>query len=566
MAYTSDGDFSFLDLRRPAFDLTDRGVGGRATPGPTDAYLYTERGVYRPGETVETTAMLRDRVGAAATAPLTLIATRPDGVEVSRTTVAGASLAAGTSVWALPLNDRAPHGRWQIAAYIDPKADPVGRVQFDVADFVPQNLKVALTAEEKILHPNSDLHIRAESRFLYGAPAAGLSGEGEARIVTDTNPFPDYAQYQFGRMDDTFSDVVVLLDVPNADASGVSEVTGSIGDIADTTLPLKVIAKVSIHEPGGRTTDKTVEIPLRTRDAMIGLRPDFDGGSVAENAKAGFEAIALDATGKRIALGNVTYSWVHEVTTYQWYQDNGEWKYQAITRDRLITSGTMDISANAPAKLAQSMPWGSYRLTLTDPKTGASTSYRFYSGWAASAAGDRPDRIPVAANKPSYTPGETAHISIKPTASGKALVVVAGDRIFSSELIDAPESGASVDITVSADWGAGAYVLVTDYRPLNDATGREPVRAIGLAWLGVDNSARTLTALIGGPNKITPRQHIVIPVTVKGLDSGEDAYITLAAVDEGHTCNSPITNRRTRRITISASVALASACMTITAD
>jgi len=533
MAYTNGGDFSFLDLRRPAFDLTDRGVGGRATPGPVDAYLYTERGVYRPGETVETTAMLRDRVGAAVNAPLTLIATRPDGVEVSRTTVAGASLAVGSTVWALPLNARAPHGRWQIAAYVDPKADPVGRVQFDVADFVPQRLKVTLTAQEKIVHPNSDFHIRAESRFLYGAPAAGLSGEGEARIAADPKPFADYAHYQFGRMDDSFSDVIVTLDVSDADASGVTNVTGTIGDIADTTLPLKVSARVSIHEPGGRTTDKTVDIPLRTRDAMIGLRPDFDGDSVGENAKAGFEAIALDAAGKRIALNNVTYSWVRVDTTYQWYQDNGQWKYQAITRDRLITSGTMNLSASAPAKFSQSMPWGEYRLTLSDPKSGATTSYNFYSGWAASAAGDRPDRIPVAADKPAYAPGQTARVSIKPTASGKALVVVAGDRIFSSQLIDAPESGTTISIPVSADWGAGAYVLVTDYRPLNDATGREPVRAIGVAWLGVDNSARTLTALIGGPNKITPRQHIVIPVTVKGLDSGEDAYLTLAAVDEG---------------------------------
>lgn len=533
MAYGSGGDFSFLDLRRPAFDLTDRGVGGRASPGPIDAFLYTERGVYRPGETVQLTALLRDRVGAAVTAPLTLVATRPDGVEVSRTTVPGASLAAGSAVWSLALNNRSPHGRWQIAAYIDPKADPVGRVQFDVADFVPQRLKVTLTPEEKILHPNSDLHVRSESRFLYGAPGSGLTGEGEARITTDPKPFEEFSAYQFGRVDDSFSDVQVSLTVPSADAQGVSEVTGSIGDVADTTLPLKAIVKVSIYEPGGRTTDKTVEIPLRTRNAMIGLRPDFDGDSVAENAKAGFEAIAVDANGKRIALDNLNYSWVREDTNYQWYQENGEWKYQAITRDRLITSGTMNIAANAPAKLAQSMPWGTYRLTLTDPKTGASSSYRFYSGWAASAAGDRPDRIPVAANKPAYKPGDIAHVSIKPTASGKALVVVAGDRVFSSQLINAPESGTSVDIRVSDDWGAGAYVLVTDYRPLNDATGREPVRAIGVAWLGVDNSARTLTTLIGGPNKITPRQRINIPVTVKGLDYGESAYLTLAAVDEG---------------------------------
>jgi uncharacterized protein YfaS (alpha-2-macroglobulin family) len=61
MAYGAGGDFSFLDLRRPAFDLTDRGVGGRPAPGAIDAYLYTERGVYRPGETVHAVAALRNR-------------------------------------------------------------------------------------------------------------------------------------------------------------------------------------------------------------------------------------------------------------------------------------------------------------------------------------------------------------------------------------------------------------------------------------------------------------------------------------------------------------------------
>ena len=533
MAYGANGDFSFLDLRRPAFDLTDRGVGGRASPGPVDAYLYTERGVYRPGERVHAIAMLRDRIGASVSAPMTLVETRPDGVEVARTTVPSASLAAGTAAWDFDLNARAPHGRWQIAAYIDPKADPVGRVQFDVADFVPQRLKVTLTPEEKVLHPGADMHVRIESRFLYGAPASGLSGEGEARITADDNPYPQFKTYQFGRVDDSFSDVIVALDVPETDASGVTTASGSIGEIADTTLPLKAHIKISLHEPGGRTTDKTADVPLATHDVAIGIRPDFDGGSVAENAKAGFEAIAVDQTGKRIALSGLTYSWVREDTTFQWYQDNGEWKYQSNTRDRLITSGTLDIAANAPAKLSQAMPWGTYRLTIVDPKSGAASSFRFYSGWAASAAGDRPDRIPVAADRPSYKPGDVARVTLKPAADGQALVVVAGDKVFSSQVINAPASGASLDIPVSADWGAGAYVLVTDYRPLDKATGREPVRSIGVAWLGVDNSARTLAITIGGPKMIRPRQHMVIPVSVKGLGSGESAYLTLAAVDEG---------------------------------
>ncbi|HEY0302883.1 MAG TPA: MG2 domain-containing protein, partial [Rhizomicrobium sp.] len=533
MAYGSGGDFSFLDLRRAAFDLTDRGVGGREVSGPVDAYVYTERGVYRPGETVQSTTMLRDRLAAGVTAPLTLVATRPDGLEVSRVTIPGDKLLAGAGTWGLKLSNRAPHGRWQIAAYIDPKADPVGRVQFDVADFVPQRLKVTLTPETKVVHTGEEIRIKAESRFLYGAPASGLSGEGTAKITRDYNPYPLFKEYQFGRADDHFQDVDVQMTVPETDALGVTTATGAIGDLADTTLPLKAAVTISIHEPGGRTTDKSVEIPVRNHDVLIGIRADFDYGSVAENARAGFEAIAINGDGKRIALGNLTYSWVREDTTYQWYQQDGSWKYQAVTRDRLITSGKISIGAGAPAKLAQNLPYGSYRLTITDPASGTASSSRFYSGWAASSEGDRPDRIPVAADKPSYKAGETAHINIKPTANGKALVVVAGDRVFSSQLIDAPASGTSVNIPVSADWGPGAYVLVTDYRPLNESTGHEPVRAIGLAWLQVDNSGRTITPVIGGPQKVLPRQKIVIPVTLKGLADGEDAYLTLAAVDEG---------------------------------
>ena len=532
MAYGREGDFSFLDLRRSAFDLTDRGVGGRASPGPVDAYLYTERGIYRPGEAVYATAMLRDRVGAAVTAPLTLVAQRPDGLEVGRITVAGDKLSAGSAQWTLPLSQSAPHGRWQIAAYIDPKAPAVGRVQFDVADFVPQRLKVTLSALDKSIKPGGDFRVRADSQFLYGAPASNLGGDGEATISADANPYPQFRGFQFGRVDDSFAETKVSLTVPNTDAAGITTVTGNTGALADTTLPLKAAVRISIHEPGGRTTDRSIDIPIRAHDVAIGIRPVFEGGSVPENARAGFEAIALDAEGKRIALSGLTFSWVREDTTYQWFQTNGEWRYQPTTRDRLITSGGLSIAGNASARLDQALPYGTYRLTVTDPKSGAASSVRFYSGWSASSAGDRPDRIPVAADKPSYAPGSVARVRIKPDASGKALVVVAGDRVFSSRLIEAPASGATVDIPVSAEWGAGAYVLVTAYRPLGSVRGREPVRSIGLAWLGVDNAPRTLNIAIGGGEKIRPRQRVTLPVTIKGLGS-EEAFVTLAAVDEG---------------------------------
>ena len=81
------GEYAFLDLTSSAFDLTDRGVKGREAPGPLDGFLYTERGVYRPGEDVHLAAIVRDKAGKAASLPVTVIVTRPDGVEHRRFTL-----------------------------------------------------------------------------------------------------------------------------------------------------------------------------------------------------------------------------------------------------------------------------------------------------------------------------------------------------------------------------------------------------------------------------------------------------------------------------------------------
>ncbi len=136
-------------------------------------------------------------------------------------------------------------------------------MQFDVADFVPQKLKVTLTPETPVVHTGEDIKIKVESRFLYGAPASGLSGEGTAKIVRDYHPYPEFDQYSFGRADDSWSDVDVQMSVPETDAAGVTEATGSGRRSrryhAHRSRPTPVT--ISVHEPGGRTTDKAGRCP-----------------------------------------------------------------------------------------------------------------------------------------------------------------------------------------------------------------------------------------------------------------------------------------------------------------
>ncbi len=532
MAYGPGGDFTFLDLRRPAFDLTDRGVEGRATPGPIDAYLYTERGIYRPGQTVHLVSMLRDpKVRAVADAPLTLIMRRPDGNEYRRYT--GIDLQDGVAHSALVLSETAPRGQWEVAAHLDPKQPPVGRVKFDVQDFVPQKLEVTLTPRADVLRPGADVAIEVEGRFLYGAPASDLAGEGEMRLVPDLEPFPEYKNYRFGLVEEAYSPVVVPFDVDETDAQGKTLATSYVETSAETTKPLKAEIKIGLFEPGGRTIFQTVSLPVRADGNAIGIRPAFDDDRVQENSDAEFDVIVLDSDGAPVAGESLIYEVVREDTDYQWYQLDGQWRYEVVVRDRVVSGGTLETGADGTVAFKELVDWGRYRFTISDTDSKAASSMRFFAGWAAGASRDRPDRVAVTSDRENYRAGDKAVIDIRPPVDGKALVLVAGDEIYERQLVNVSADGTQVELDVSEGWGSGAYVLVTSYKPLSADETRAPVRAIGLTWIGVDHSQQTLDVAVELPDVVKPRSDLTVPVTVSGLADGEKALITLAAVDEG---------------------------------
>src|SRR5208283_5536076 len=155
-------------------------VGGRDAPNRLDAFLYTERGVYRSGETVFATALLRDAKGVAkAGLPLTLVVKRPDGVEYKRATLPDEGL--GGRAFAIPLLPSSVPGKWSIEAYADPKGDPIGAVQFLLEDYIPERLDFTLKAAKPYIATGEPIALSLDARFLYGAPASGLEVTGAIR-------------------------------------------------------------------------------------------------------------------------------------------------------------------------------------------------------------------------------------------------------------------------------------------------------------------------------------------------------------------------------------------------
>ena len=223
VADTPDGDYAFLDLATAAFDLTDRGVKGRVAPGPIDAFAYTDRGVYRPGEQVHLAALARDSTGKASAVPVTVIFSRPDGVEHARVTLADQGQ--GGRATTLKLAGSAMTGTWRAKVHTDPKANPIAQASFLVEDFVPERLELKLEPATQALSPQEPGTIKLAGRYLYGPPAAGLAVEGEIAVKLSTKDVPGFAGYKFGLADEQVAPVRKPLEgLPATDAEGKADI------------------------------------------------------------------------------------------------------------------------------------------------------------------------------------------------------------------------------------------------------------------------------------------------------------------------------------------------------
>ena len=506
-AHGADADFNFLEIGRAAFDLSDRGVSGRPQPGPVDAFLYTDRGIYRPGETVELTALVRDdHADAILGLPVGLRLLRPDGIEVDNRRLTADQLGAHHESFTLPRDARL--GAWRVELRVDPKAAPVGVAEFQVEDFIPPQLEVKLSAADGPIRPAEPYSVEVDARYYYGAPGAGLGIEAEALIGLDDDPYPDFPGFRFGLVEEEFAGDRREVEAPATDDAGKAALSVLLSDLPDLTRPLMATIRVGVFEPSGRAVTETLTRPIRQRPLAIGLRSSNGDEAVPEGAEAKLEIIAVDPRGKATAARGLRFELLREEWEYRWYSLDGMWRHKIQVRDRPIEAGGLDVGADQPAVLARSLPPGRYRWEISDPATGAQSSLRFHVGWWVEAElPNVPDKLAATLDKTSYRAGETAKLFVKAPFAGQAELAIASDKILSLRSLDLPVDGMTVEIPVDAAWGSGVYALVSAYRP-TDAQGpqqRGPGRAVGVAWLAIDASQRTLTPTFAGPEIARPR-------------------------------------------------------------
>jgi uncharacterized protein YfaS (alpha-2-macroglobulin family) len=530
------GDYAFLSLKGPAFDLTDRGVAGRAVSAALDAFVYTERGVYRTGETVHLSTLLRDSKGVAVTGvPTTLVVERPDGVEYRRTVVQDQGV--GGRALSFPMISSAPTGTYRVRAYTDPKAPAVGTTSFLVEDYVPDRMEFTLASPTGKLSKETPAEVTVDGRFLYGAPASNLDLEGEMKIKAAAGR-PGLTGYQFGVVDDEDdllrNEQTQIEDMPQTDDDGKATFTVALDKVPSTTRPLEAQITVRLVESGGRAVERNLTLPIVPSSTMIGVKPLFAGKSLGEGESAGFDVIVVAPDGKQLASSGLRYELLKIERRYQYYRRDGRWEYEPIKSTKRVADGRVDVTADRAGRISLPVTWGRYRLdVVSDDRSIPPTSVTFDAGFYSDASADTPDLLEMALDKTEYVSGDTINVSVTARTAGKVTLNVVGDRLLSTVTADVAAGQAKIPLTVGRDWGSGAYVVATLRRPLDEAASRMPGRAIGLQWFSVDKRQRTISVSMPLPSLMRPNGALRVPVRLNGLAQGEEARITVAAVDVG---------------------------------
>lgn len=294
------------------------------------------------------------------------------------------------------------------------------------------------------------------------------------RLVRDEHPVPAAPEYAFGDSDEAIPDAVQTLDLGDADAAGHVAIDAAVAIPGGVGSPLRAVLSAGLAEPGGRSVTETLSVPVH-HPLLLGIRKLF-GERVDSGSSAGFAIRAFGPDGVPVARSGLGWRLLRIDRRWDWWRGrsgDGRWTFHYRTEENEVARGTLDVAAGGPASLARTLEWGDYKLVVFDDPSGAASSARFSVGWgAASAAADVPDRIEVAADRAVAGMGQTARVRLRGPFAGPAQIVVeSAGRVLSTQRIDLPRDGATVDLVASESWGAGVHVLAEAFRPLDKPAG-----------------------------------------------------------------------------------------------
>ncbi len=533
-------DVSMLPFNQPALDLSEFAVSGREQAW-FDVFAWSGRDLYRPGETVRLSALLRDQDGQPVATkgkgvqPLFLRYVQPDGKTLLETRLQPDAQGYVRHEQVIPAD--AATGRWRVEFRTDPASkEAVQGMTLRIEEFLPERLKLDLGAQPT-LKPGEPLKLTVDGAYLYGAPAAGNRFTAKLAVAVEQHPLEQLPGWFFG--DPTLALPKEAKDVIDTklDTQGKLQQDIALPSEAKPVSTIAAIVTGSVYESGGRSVNRSLKRVLWPADALVGVRPLFDDKEGTDaNATAGFELGRFGVDGKARAGKALRVTLVREHRDYHWnFDEDGGWDYDFTRRFQDIETRNVDVGTS-PSRIDFPVEWGDYRLDVFDPATKVTTRYPFTAGWSWDdenrGLDARPDKVKLALDKTAYKAGDMLKVTLTPPHAGKGLLMVESDRMLYVQGIDA-KAGSTFEIPVTKDWERhDVYVTALVFRGGSAPSKITPARAVGVAHVPMDRRDRKIAVGLSAPKQMQPERDLPVTVSAPQL-AGRNAFVTVSAVDVG---------------------------------
>lgn len=513
-------------------------VGGKEIQKGLKGFIYGERGVWRPGDTLHISFILEDREKRIPDKhPVALEIYNPKGQFYTK--MISTQGMNGFYTFDVPTQAGDPTGLWN--AYIK-----VGGTTFHkglrIETIKPNRLKINLTLPKILQSTDKNVTVPLASAWLTGATASKLKAKVEMSLSKVNTQFKNYGQYIFNDPATDFTTIKTDVFDGILNAEGKAGVTLKVPAATNAPGMLNATFTTRVFEPGGDASIYTQSIPFSPFVSYVGINLNQPKGKYIETDKDHvFDIVTVNSQGQPVNRSNLEYK-IYRIS-WSWWWENSDESFGTYINNSSITpvaSGKLQTSGGKTTfKFRVDYPsWGRYLVYVKDKDSGHATGGTIYVDWPESRGRSNktdPSGIKMltfSLDKDSYEIGETATAIIPAAAGGRALVSIEnGSSVLHREWIEVTNEGdTKYTFEITPEMAPNVYLHISLLQPHVQTINDLPIRMYGIAPVFVTNRQTVLQPQIQMPEVLRPETDFNVTVSEK---SGKPMTYTLAIVDDG---------------------------------
>ena len=521
-----------------SLSLSKFDVSGNKLQRGLKGYIYGERGIWRPGDTLHLTFMLNDLANKLPEGqPVKLEITDPNGKLIYKN-ITFDNLN-NFFTFTVPTSTEDKTGNYNAKISV---GGAIFYKSLKIETVKPNRLKINIDFEKQILTNNNPLKGTLDVKWLHGASGKNLKAEIKAKFSTSYSSFKNFTNYTFTDPTREFNTEELNIFEGNVDENGLAKINNKLDIGKNAPGMLNVQFLVRAFENGGDFSMDAFTKQFAPYESFVGLRsPEGNAyGSFFTDEKQTFDIVVVDKDGKPIQRNNLEVK-VYKIEWRWWWNasyDNLS-SYVSSTYHKPYLDTKLNTDTKGKGSLNLKIPdneRGRYLIRILDPVSGHATgrtAYFYKNWWQKTASSDKEaaKMLVFSTDKEQYNVGETAKITFNSSNEGRALVSIEnGTEVLDYKWVKTKQGETSVDIPVTSEMAPNVFINISLLQPHAISANDLPIRLYGVIPMMVEDPNTKLEPQLKMPDILQPKQEFQVAVSE---NNSKPMTYTIAVVEEG---------------------------------